>query len=233
VPGGGNPTTWGPLFSRTLAEHIKREIGFGVDDVQPLLDDDGYGALLATAHATDVMAWLGAKLFLIVMGPAAEARFVERPFEEIWWEAPAAGDRGATVWHARLAGLGDAPEEYERTMKTVAEQAKAAIDNRQSGPPSPPGRGGCRQSVASQGASDSDYPPRIGAAGMKVRPDRPPRDLQRQQAAGPALAAGVSGPGRRALGSGFRTVQRRVMIERSGELGRAAGDRPGPRPAHA
>jgi len=59
VLASGNPTTWGPPFSRTLADHIKREIGLGVDDVQRLLDDDEYGALLAKADAADVIAWLG------------------------------------------------------------------------------------------------------------------------------------------------------------------------------
>jgi len=47
----------------------------------------------------------------------------------------------------------------------------------------------------------------------------------------PALVSRLASPdlGGVCSGSRFRTVQRRMTIERSEELGRAAADRPGPR----
>ncbi len=73
----------------------------------PLEDDAGLVLLFAEMRATgiDLDGWFRAKSIVAVFGPMAEAKLLERPFNEIWNNDPRKDDARALIRAGVLCGL--------------------------------------------------------------------------------------------------------------------------------
>lgn len=100
-------TSYGPWLSIEIEEFIRKD-AFG----------DGPGGELSLAHVPrilekaaaqglDVAGWFRAKSLTNIMGPLAEAKFLGKPFDQVWNDYSAEDDVRAVVKDAKLAGIPD------------------------------------------------------------------------------------------------------------------------------
>jgi hypothetical protein len=109
----GEPTTFGPKFSKVLDE-------LGAKDLSPAM----WRAAVERAQPDDVLAWVTAKIFVAVCGSVAEARYRRVAFETVWAAPSTAADVRDCFRDGELAGYGE-----ERIQGLIAEQAELATNS--------------------------------------------------------------------------------------------------------
>jgi hypothetical protein len=93
---GGLPTTWGRMLSADL-EAIDATAS-SPEALRTLFTK-------AKAQGVDVERWPLLKSFQDMMGPAAEAKFLGKPFRIVWFGTSAGDDRNYVVRNCGLAGI--------------------------------------------------------------------------------------------------------------------------------
>jgi hypothetical protein len=122
-------TTYGPMLSREIFEIIRREAIRGEisTDRNRIRGEDAKRAI-AKAHSqgVDTLKWLRARLFYIMLGPAAEAKYRGIQLDEVLASYQAESDLIDAVNTCSLAGITEEADIYAYTDAAEA-RAKSTI----------------------------------------------------------------------------------------------------------
>jgi hypothetical protein len=93
-------TVYGPLFSVEMEKRIPvdKKTSVSVESIR------------RACEGMDLSRWMRAKLFIIAMGPAAEARFSGKPIADVLQTPDCEGDLKDMVWTCAAAGIEDDDE---------------------------------------------------------------------------------------------------------------------------
>jgi hypothetical protein len=99
-------TVYGPLFSAEMEERIpvdKKTTSLSVESIR------------RACEGMDLSRWMRAKLLIIAMGPAAEARFSGKPMADVLQTPDCQGDLKDMVWTCAAAGIFRSHEDDDET----------------------------------------------------------------------------------------------------------------------
>jgi hypothetical protein len=98
-------TTFGPIMSKELQDVATREFAKRSSGSNLGMQDVAEALAKARAEGADVPGWLRARLLINVFGAAAEARYSDKTFEDVFESYENEGDVRDTVQHCGMAGV--------------------------------------------------------------------------------------------------------------------------------
>jgi hypothetical protein len=97
--------SWGPFLSKPMQKFVAaREV---TTTHPPRPDDSDLALLFAEMRAIgiNVDGWFQAKSIVAIFGPMAEAKLLERPFNEVWNNNPSKDDQRGLIRAGTLCGM--------------------------------------------------------------------------------------------------------------------------------
>jgi hypothetical protein len=117
--------TFGPMFSQALSDFIMANAIPDGSAGEISLNEVAHILTKARTAGLDVDDWFQAKAFINVLGPMAEAKLLEKPFEIVWADYSSEDDIRRTAKEGALAGL--TPEQIDHAAHGIIETAKREI----------------------------------------------------------------------------------------------------------
>ena len=117
--------TFGPMFSRSLQEFIRAQALTGDSPREVPLDEIADILRKARAAGLDVDGWFHAKALSNVLGPMAEAHFLQKPVDDVLRGYAAEEDMRTIVKESRLAGM--TTEELMAALDVIIDRAKQEL----------------------------------------------------------------------------------------------------------